>query len=375
MPDSVKTQVQTLIKEKYFDVNLQHLSELLAKNENINIKRETLRRWAHEIQHVKRAKRRRPVARKRRERMESPGLLIQMDGSPHLWFGDKKSCLIAMIDDANSEIHAEFFPSETTLGCLKIMLDFIAKNGLFKTLYVDRAGIFAGPKRCNFSQMQRACHELGIEIIFANSPQGKGRIERAFDTFQDRLAPELRLQNISDMTNANRYLQEIFIPDFWKNNTEVIPKNFHAHCANQQLVIAEVIEPSKPGQFDPEIQKKMDAIELAEQLNSVTEAARISGCSRETIYKNCRLLKEKGPLALKRTFRNDTYHQNRASPDLEKTVIEFSLANPHLGQAQVAIHFKEKYQLDISAGGVRGICLKDRLRLFSALVISLHFRS
>ena len=198
-PDSLKRQVQALIKEKYFDTNLLHLAELLEMNENIVVKRETLRSWAHDIHHVKRAKRRRAKARKRRERMESPGLLLQMDGSPHRWFGDKKSCLIAIIDDATSEIHAEFFNSETTVGCLKVMRDYIDKKGLFKALYVDRAGIFGGPKRCNFSQMQRACDELGIEIIFANSPQGKGRIERSFDTFQDRLVPELRLNNIKDM--------------------------------------------------------------------------------------------------------------------------------------------------------------------------------
>ena len=117
--------------------------------------------------------------------MESPGLMLQMDGSPHRWFGDKKSCLIAIIDDATSEIHAEFFESETTLGCLKVLRDYIGKKGVFKVLYVDKAGIFGGPKRCNFSQVQRACSEIGIEIIFANSPQGKGRVERSFDTFQD----------------------------------------------------------------------------------------------------------------------------------------------------------------------------------------------
>lgn len=75
---------------------------------------------------------------------------------------------------------------------MKVMKTYIEKRGLFKTLYVDRAGIFGGPKRSNFSQMQRACEELGIEIIFTNSPQGKGRVERAFDTFQDRLVPEPR---------------------------------------------------------------------------------------------------------------------------------------------------------------------------------------
>lgn len=223
-PKSIKQAVQALIKDKYFDLNLLHLAEQLEVNEHIFVKRETLRGWAHDIHHVKRAKRRRGKARKRRERMEAAGLMMQMDGSPHRWFGDKKHCLIAMIDDATSEIHAEFFPSETTAGCLKVMRDCIETKGLFKTLYVDRAGIFGGPKRCNFSQMQRACEELGIEIIFANSPQGKGRIERAFDTFQDRLVPELRLNNIKDIASANAYLKHVFIPQFWQPQIQVKSK-------------------------------------------------------------------------------------------------------------------------------------------------------
>jgi len=66
--------------------------------------------------------------------------------------------------------------------------------------------------------MQRACEELGIEIIFANSPQSKGRIERAFDTFQDRLVPELRLNNIKDIVSANAYLKHVFIPQFWQSH-------------------------------------------------------------------------------------------------------------------------------------------------------------
>ena len=223
--NEIKRSVQSLIKEKYFDVNLTHLRELLEDNEQILVKRETLRRWAHEIHHVKRAKRRRSKVRKRRERMESPGLLLQMDGSTHRWFGTNKSCLIAIIDDATSEVHAEFFESETTLGCLKVLRDYIARKGLFKALYVDKAGIFGGPKRCYFSQVKRACSELGIEIIFANSPQGKGRIERAFDTFQDRLVPELRLNDVQDMDSANRHLHDVFIPSFWRDHIEVMSRS------------------------------------------------------------------------------------------------------------------------------------------------------
>jgi hypothetical protein len=157
--------------------------------------------------------------------MEAAGLTMQIDGSPNRLFGDKKHCLIAMIDDATSEVHAELFPSETTVGCLKVMRDCIEMKGLFKTLYVDRACIFGGPKRCNFSQMQRACEELGIEIIFANSPQGKGHIERAFDTFQDRLVPELRLNSIKDIASANEYLKHVFIPQFWQSKIQVKSKH------------------------------------------------------------------------------------------------------------------------------------------------------
>jgi len=422
--NDLKIKVQSLIKEKYYDVNLQHLAELLLLNEGIQIKRETLRTWAHEIHHVKRAKRRRPKARKRRERMESSGLMLQMDGSPHRWFGNKKSCLIAIIDDATSEVHAEFFESETTQGCLKVMRDYIKQRGLFKTLYVDKAGIFGGPKRCHFSQMQRACEELGIEIIFANSPQGKGRIERAFDTFQDRLVPEFRLNNITDMQEANHYLQNTFIPNFWNKTITVNPQNtlseftpvpsdikledvciqkeyrkirndhtfsfenkfyliktqlkhaiakqeieirkqfdggFTAHFANRQLDIDEVIEPTKPSLYDLEIQKKLDAIALAEKLGNVAEAARISGCSRETIYRNRRLLKKEGPLALKRTFSGKNHHKNRTAKNIEETVIKFSLNNPHLGQAQISRQLKANYNIELSSSGVRNIWVRENM--------------
>ncbi|MEM7018095.1 MAG: ISNCY family transposase [Pseudomonadota bacterium] len=426
LPGRLKVQVQSLIKERYYDVNLQHLADLLATNESIQVKRETLRTWAHEIHNVKRARRRRTRVRKRRDRMVSAGLLLQMDGSTHRWFGNKKSCLVALIDDATSEIHAEFFQSETTAACLKVLRDYIEKHGVFKALYVDKAGIFGGPKRCNFSQVQRACEELGIEIIFAKSPQGKGRIERSFDTFQDRLIPELRLQNISDMESANRYLQEVFIPQYWQKRLIVNAKNtdseftplpkhlnlddicvqkdyrkirldhtfsygnkfyliesslkhsiakqkielrkhsnnrFSAYFAGRPLAISEVVEPTKPAMYELEIQRKIDAIELAEKLGNVTEAERISGCSRETIYKNRRLLKQKGPQALKRTFLSDIHYKNRTpkDKDIEKVVVDFSLENPHLGQAQVSARLKTHYQIELSPNGVRGVWLREKM--------------
>ena len=429
--DSVKRTVQKLIKDTECVVNLTHLRELLQDNEGIQVKRETLRKWAHEIHHVKRAKRRRSQARKRRERMESAGLLLQMGGSTHRWFGEKKSCLIAIIDDATSEVHAQFFESETTLGCLIVLRDYIARKGLFKALYVDRAGIFGGPKRCNFSQVKRACSELGIEIIFANSPQGKGRIERSFDTFQDRLIPDLRLRGIQDMGSANRYLQDVFIPSFWRGKIEVLSRNegseftpvpdhinlddvcvikdyrkirsdhtfsygnkfyliasplkhsiakqkieirtcgdgdFIAYFAGRRLSVSEVIEPTKPSMHDLEIQRKLEVLELAEELQNVSEAARISGVSRDTIYRHRKLIKAGGIQALKRQVRADHHHQNRTDQEIANTVIEFSLDNPHLGQLQVSNQLKKHYRIELSSSGVRKVWLRENMQTCALLL-------
>ena len=416
-PVSIKKAVQKLIQEKYYDLNLLHLAEQLATNENIVIKRETLRGWAHDIHHVKRAKRRRSNVRKRRERMAAPGLMMQMDGSPHRWFGDKKHCLIAMIDDATSEVHAEFFPSETTAGCMKVMRDCIETKGVFKTLYVDRAGIFGGPKRCNFSQMQRACEELGIEIIFANSPQGKGRVERAFDTFQDRLVPELRLNNIKDIASANAYLKHVFIPQFWQSRIQVkskqapeftplskhtnlddicvikdhrkirndhkfylidsplkhsianqkieirntSKKGFTAHFAGRQLKVSEVNEPSKLESEDLTVQKKLEVLALIEKLGSISAASRQSGVSRDTIHRHLRLVKQGGPDALKRQETPDIRHKNCVDKAIEDAVVKFSVEHPHLGQQKVAIKLTEALGIDISAGGVRSMWLRNNL--------------
>jgi hypothetical protein len=357
--------------------------------------------------------------------MESPGLMLQMDGSPHRWFGGIKSCLIAIIDDATSEIHAEFFESETTLGCLKVLRDYIDKKGIFKVLYVDRAGIFGGPKRCNFSQMYWACDELGIQIIFANSPQGKGRVERSFDTFQDRLIPELRLNGINDMAIANSYLRGTFIPQYWDKNIRVIARStsdeftsipehinlddvcvvkdyrkirndhtfsyanklyliesplkrsiakqrieirtkdtqgFTAYFAGRQLGVSEVIEPTKPSMFDLEIQNKLDVLALAEELGNVSEASLISGVSRDTIYRHQRIIKEHGPEGLKKQITKDLYHKNRTGQQTEKTIIDFSLDNPHLGQSQVARQMNTIYKINISASAVRSIWLREQMQ-------------
>jgi transposase len=223
---AIKKAVQALVRDKYFDFNLTHCLEKLIKEHEINISHDTLRRWSHEIGMVKKAKRRSAKVRRHRDRMKQTGVMLQMDGSPHPWFGGKESCLIAAIDDANSDVpFAEFFPAEDTISCMRVMQKIIEKVGLFEILYVDRAGIFGGQKRANFSQFKRAMEELGIHVIFANSPEGKGRIERLWNTLQDRLIPEMRIRGIQSYEGANDFLQNQFLPNEYAPNFKVVPEN------------------------------------------------------------------------------------------------------------------------------------------------------
>jgi transposase len=217
---------KVLMKDKYFDFNMTHALEKLFKDDGIKINRETFRKICHEIGMVKKAHRRQSHARKVRDRITQEGVMLQMDGSPHRWFGSQETCLIGVIDDATSEVHgAEFFESETTMGCMKVLRDVIQKKGLFSILYTDKAGIFGGQKRVSFSQVKRALEELGISIIFANSPQAKGRVERLWGTLQDRLIPEMRIRKITSMGTSNHFLQTEYLPDEHNKRFKVLPRN------------------------------------------------------------------------------------------------------------------------------------------------------
>lgn len=219
----IKNAVIELIKEKYFDFNMLHLQEKLAE-EGIKIKRETLRKWCHEIGMVKKAKKRRSHPRYYRERMSQAGMFIQFDGSHHQWFGGRETCLLAAIDDATGEVFAKFYEGETTFACLDLLKELIRSKGCFKTLYVDKAGVYGGVKREGFSQVQRALAELDTHTLFAHSPQAKGRIERLFGTLQDRLIPEMRINKIRTIEQANEYLQKIYLPSHNAKHM-VLPRN------------------------------------------------------------------------------------------------------------------------------------------------------
>jgi transposase len=224
--EEFKTNVKNIFTEKYFDTNVTHLHEKLSVEEKIEMGRETLRKWCHEWRMVKRSKRRKSKPRYYRECMPQKGLMLQMDGSHHAWFGGKKSVLIAAIDDATNEIpYAEFFTSEDTFNCMKVIRKIVETYGIFQVLYTDRAGIFGGSKRQNFAHLKRACEELGIQVVYAYSPEAKGRVERLFNTLQDRLCVEMRIRNITTFAEANFYLQNDFLPRIYSDRFTHQPQN------------------------------------------------------------------------------------------------------------------------------------------------------
>jgi transposase len=217
-----RTEVMALVEKRYFDFNMVHALEILKAEHGIKVAYTTFRRWCHAKHLVKRHHKRRPTARHKRIRMPNEGLLLQFDGSHHRWNGQNEWCLIGAIDDATSDIpHAEFFLSEDSLNCMAVMQRIIEAKGIPYAVYVDRAGWFGGGKRQNFAQFKRACEELSIRVIFANSAEAKGRIERTWGTIQDRLVPEMRLRKIRNIPSANDYLHNQFLPNYWKTNNTV----------------------------------------------------------------------------------------------------------------------------------------------------------
>lgn len=210
-----KQHVMTLVKEKYPDFGPTFAEEKLAEYHNITISVETLRKWMIE-EGLWVSKKKRSTIHPIRPRRNYFGELIQIDASSHAWFEDRgaKCALIVFIDDATSKITSAFFcTSECLEGYFEALRNHLLKYGRPRALYSDRHVIFGGADCIKKAQFPRALKELDIELILATSPQAKGRVERANQTLQDRLVKEMRLRNISNLKDANSYLEE-FIEKF-----------------------------------------------------------------------------------------------------------------------------------------------------------------
>lgn len=214
-PIGTELKIVDLLKNKYKNFNLTHFNEKAKMYEGIEIKKDALHAIAKRHGLVKNPKRRGRRSHKPRPRLAREGMMIQFDGSNHAWFGDTKTDLIGGIDDATGKVvGCEFFYGETSNHSLKVIREIIDNYGLPESFYMDQAGIYGKVDRDWESQISRAFDQTGIRLILANSSQAKGRIERLWRTFQDRLIAELELNDIIEINEANRFLKEEFIPAY-----------------------------------------------------------------------------------------------------------------------------------------------------------------
>lgn len=211
----LKQSVMTLAHTAYKGFGPTFMAEKLLEHHQLKVSKETLRQWLIK-ENLWRAKRSlTPMVHPTRTRRACRGELIQIDGSPHDWFEGRgpTCCLIVFIDDATSEIlYLRLEEAETTQAYFRGLAYCMAYYGIPAAFYSDRHSIFrvnqSKQVQVGKTQFERACEALGIVCIHALSPQAKGRVERSNKTHQDRLVKELRLRHISDLNNANAYLEE-----------------------------------------------------------------------------------------------------------------------------------------------------------------------
>ena len=223
-PAELRARILARYEERYPDFGPTLAAEYLAE-EGLKVDHETLRRWLL-AQGKPRMRRRRQRHRQWRERKPCFGAMVQLDGSHHDWFEGRapKCVLMVMVDDATNRVWAQFFEEETTRASYDMLEGWVRRWGLPQSLYVDKDSIY----RCEGvgsiaeqlagkepqTQFGRAMEQLGVELILANSPQAKGRVERMNGTLQDRLVKALRLAGISDIAKANEFLAKKFLSGF-----------------------------------------------------------------------------------------------------------------------------------------------------------------
>jgi len=196
-------------------------AEHLWEDHGIRVDHETLRRWML-AEGLWSRERKRKAYRQRRQRKEHFGELVQMDGSFDDWLEDRgpRGCWMGMVDDATSTTHGRFDAEETTWAAGDALRNWVERYGIPRALYLDWKSVYhSAPTQQQrergeepISQFGRMCAKLGIELIGANSAQAKGRVERNHGTHQDRLIKKLRLKRIRSYEQANRYVEQEYLP-------------------------------------------------------------------------------------------------------------------------------------------------------------------
>ena len=214
LPKKLKNRIVRLYTTTYHDFGPTLFTEKLEEREGIVISRETARAWLME-EGLWKKQRRRKAHRQWRERKDRFGEMLQMDGSHHDWFEGRgpRCVLMAYSDDATGNVYGRFYEYEGTIPAMDSFTRYSTKYGIPMSVYLDKHTTYKSWAGSNefreaepVSQFGRALAELGVRMLHAHSPQAKGRIERLFNTFQDRLVKEMRLRGVSTIPEANRFL-------------------------------------------------------------------------------------------------------------------------------------------------------------------------
>ena len=225
-PKKIKNRALYLCNTRYKGFNPTLASEKLFEIDKIAVSDEALRLWFKDS-NIEYKTRRARKHRKWRERKHHFGEMVQVDGSHHSWFeGRGPKCVFMLhIDDATSKRYARFYEYEGTFPFMDSFKRYAKKYGLPQSIYIDKHSTYKSTgkpsiedelnNREPLTQVGRALRELGVDVIFADSPQAKGRVERNFETFQDRLVKEMRLRKIKTIPQANAFLR-YYMPGFDK---------------------------------------------------------------------------------------------------------------------------------------------------------------
>lgn len=247
--ESFRRQVLRLVQSKYggeigerFGPTLA--AEHLQSEDGMAIQAETLRLWMLEAGLWSRERKRGPY-RKRRTRKAHFGELLQLDGSFHSWFEDRgpDGCLMNLVDDATGRSLCHLGKQETTWAAANLLRQWIKLYGIPQALYTDWKNIYVragteSEKRAQqmpLTQFGRICANLGIQIIAANSPQAKGRVERHHGTHQDRLIKKLRRLSIASYEAANHFLEESYLPEYNQRYSRAAASNEDFHRPRPSL--------------------------------------------------------------------------------------------------------------------------------------------
>lgn len=215
LPKKIKDKAIKTYREKLRGFGPTLASEKLLELEGIEVNDETLRNWLIDTGDWEKLRKSRKH-RQWRPRKSHLGEMIQIDGSHHDWFeGRGPECvLMGYIDDATGRVYARFYEYEGTMPAMDSFKGYVKKYGIPVSIYLDKHTTYKSPKKAAFpcyeeeslSQFERAMKELGVKVKHAHSPQAKGRIERLFRTFQDRVVKEMRLRGIKTIEEANKFL-------------------------------------------------------------------------------------------------------------------------------------------------------------------------